>query len=175
VILHYFNLKKTVAETHRLLFEVYSDEILSERTCRVWFEHFRNDDFDVRDKERPGQPKKFEDSSKNSVQTLLELSKALNVTPKIVSRCLHAMRKIHKERIWLPHGLSENAILDRSSSATSLLARQRKKSLLWRIVIGDEKWIYFDNPMEKSWVNPGQPSASTPKRNIHGHKTLRCI
>jgi len=70
----------------------------------------------------------------NLVQTLLKFLKALNVTPKAVSKRLHAMRKIHKERIWLPHGLSENAILNRSSSATSLLARQRKKSLLWRIV-----------------------------------------
>lgn len=41
---------------------------------------------------------------------------------------------------------------------------------------GDEKWIYFDNPKrKKSWVDPGQPSASKPKRNIHGHKTLLCV
>ncbi|EFN64178.1 hypothetical protein EAG_10246, partial [Camponotus floridanus] len=30
----------TSAETHRLLFEVYDDEIPSERTCRVWFVRF---------------------------------------------------------------------------------------------------------------------------------------
>jgi len=59
VLLYYF--KKTVAETHRLLSKVYGDETPSKRTCRVWFEHFRNDDFYVRDKERPGQSKKFED------------------------------------------------------------------------------------------------------------------
>jgi len=42
-------------------------------------------------------------------------------------------------------------------------------------VTDDEKWIYFDNPKrEKSWVDPGQ-LASTPKRNIHVHKTLLCI
>jgi len=113
---------------------------------------------------------------------LLELSKALNVTPKAVSKRLHAMGKIHKEGIWLPHKLSENAILNRLSIAISLLARQRKKSFLWRIVTNDEKWIYFDNPKQKkSWVDPtirqppGQPSASMSKRNIHGHKTLLCI
>jgi len=86
-----------------------------------------NDDFDVRDKERPGQPNKFEGSSKNSVQTLLELSKALNVTPKAVSKPLHGMEKIHKEGIWLLHELSENVILNRLSIATSLLATQRKR------------------------------------------------
>jgi len=58
------------------------------------------------------------------------LSKAINVTPKTVSKRLHAMGNIHKEGIWLSHELSENAILNRLSIATSLLARQRKKSVL---------------------------------------------
>jgi len=40
---------------------VYADQTPLERTCRVWFERFRNGDFDVRDKEHLGQPKKFED------------------------------------------------------------------------------------------------------------------
>jgi len=68
----------------------------SERTyITVWFECFRNGDFDVRDKEHPRQPKKFEDFQlqelfdTNPDQTLLELSKALNVTPKVVSKRLH--------------------------------------------------------------------------------------
>jgi len=62
-------------------------------------------DFDVRDKEYLGQPKKFEGFElqelldKNPTQTLLKLSKVLNVTPKTVSKRLHAMGKIHKEGI----------------------------------------------------------------------------
>jgi len=59
MLLHYFGLKKTAAETHHLLSEVYGDETPSERTCRVWFERFRNRDFDVRDKKTSWQPKKF--------------------------------------------------------------------------------------------------------------------
>jgi len=60
----------------------------------------------VRNKERPGQPKKFQDFElqelldKNLAQMLLELSKALNITPKAVSKRLHrTIEKIHKERI----------------------------------------------------------------------------
>jgi len=49
----------------------------------------------------------------------------------------------------------------------------KKKEFFRRIVTADEKWIYFDNSKrKKSWVGSGQPSALTPKRNIHGHKTL---
>jgi len=128
VFLHYFDLKKTAVD--RLLSEMYGDETLSERTCRVWFELFRNSDFDIRDKERPGQPKKFEDfeleelHQENLAQTFSELSKPLNITPKAVSKRRHAMgRFIRKRYGYQPHELSENAILNCLSIATSLLAR----------------------------------------------------
>jgi len=116
----------------------------------------------VRDEERPGQPKKFEDFvlqellDESPVQTLLELSKALNVTPKAFPKRLHTMGKIHKKGIWLPYELSENAILNRLPIATSLFVRQKKQSFLRRIVTGNKKWIYFDNPKrKKSWMDPG--------------------
>jgi len=67
------------------------------------------------------------------------LSKALNITSKAVSKRLYAIGKIYKEGIWLQYELLENAILNRLSIATFLLARQRKKRFLWRIVTGDEK------------------------------------
>jgi len=60
VFFYYFDFKKAAAEMHRLLSEMYGDKTLSERTCRVWFEHLQNGDFDVRNKECPGQ-QKFED------------------------------------------------------------------------------------------------------------------
>ena len=38
---------------------------------------------------------------------------------------------------------------------------------MWKIITGDEKWIYCDNPArKKSYVDPGQPSTSIPKRKI---------
>jgi len=41
---------------------------------------------------------------------------------------------------------------------------------------GDEKWILYDNPKHrKSWVDPDQPSTSTPKPNIHAKMVLLCI
>jgi len=53
------------------------------------------------------------------------------------------------------HESSENAILNRLSIATSLLARQREKSLLNMLTYRDEKWIYFDNlKQRKSWLIP---------------------
>ena len=51
----------------------------------------------------------------------------------------------------------------------------KKKSFLHRIVTGDEKWIYFQNPKrKKSWVDPAQPSTSS-RPNCFGRKTMLCV
>ena len=61
VLLHYFNMKKTTAESHRILVEVYGEHALAERTCQKWFARFKSGEFDLEDEERPEQPKKFKD------------------------------------------------------------------------------------------------------------------
>ncbi|GFU99459.1 hypothetical protein TNCV_3041061 [Trichonephila clavipes] len=39
-----------------------------------------------------------------------------------------------------------------TSQSAALLARQRRKGFLHRIVTGDEKWVRYDNPKRrKSW------------------------
>lgn len=80
VLLHYFNMKKSAAESHRILVDVYGEHALAEQTCRKWFARFKNGNFHLEDKERPGQPKKFEDEDlvtlldEDRVQPSLETS-----------------------------------------------------------------------------------------------------
>ena len=57
----FFHLKKKAAESYRLLVETYGEHAPTQSTCERWFVRFRNGDFDLEDKERPSQPKKFED------------------------------------------------------------------------------------------------------------------
>lgn len=72
--------------------------------------------------------------------------------------------------------ITEEHCARRFDTCLALLTRLMKKSILWQIVTGDEKWIFYDNPKrKKSWVHPGQSTAATPGRNIHGHKVLLCI
>ena len=56
LLIYFFNLKKSAA-AHRLLVEAYGEAALSERSCREWFQKFKNGEFDVENKERSGRPK----------------------------------------------------------------------------------------------------------------------
>ncbi|GBP72540.1 Far upstream element-binding protein 1 [Eumeta japonica] len=77
------------AKEHRLLLEAYNEAALSERICREWFLKFKNDDFDVEDKDRSGRPKLYEDAEleEDSSQTQKKLALTLEVTQQAVS-CL---------------------------------------------------------------------------------------
>ena len=76
----------------------------------------------------------------------------------------------------MPYELKGRDIKRRKITSEIWFDRSKKKSFLHRIVTGDAKWIYFDNPKrKKSWVDPGQSSTSQPVRNIHGKTALLCI
>ena len=77
---------------------------------------------------------------------------------------------------WVPHELRERDIAKRLAICELLLQKQKWKSFLHQIVIGDEKWIRYDNlKRKKSWVRPDE--SPTPKHiyNIHGKKVMLCI
>ena len=182
ILLHYFIQKKSAAEAHRILVETYSDHALSERTCRDWFNRFKNGDFNLQDRERSGTSKKFRDKELETLldedpcQTQSDIAKLLGVDRTTVSKRLSALGMIQKEGSWVPYELKPRDIERRIVTCEQLLQRQKRKGFLHRIVIGDEKWIYYSNPKhKKSWVKPGEAVASTPKRNIHGSKLMLCI
>ena len=62
LLIYFFNLKKSAAEAHRFLVETYGEAASSERSCREWFQKFKNGEFDIEDKERSGRPKVYDDA-----------------------------------------------------------------------------------------------------------------
>ena len=57
-----------------------------------------------------------------------------------------------------------------------LLQRRNRKVFLHRIISGDEKWIYYENPKRlKVWVKPDESGPLSPKRNIYCSKVMLCI
>ncbi|KAG5307538.1 MOS1T transposase, partial [Pseudoatta argentina] len=87
ILLHYFIRKKSAAEAHRILVQTYGDNALSDTTCRDWFRRFKNNDFQLEDKERSGAPTKFQDK---------ELEQLLDEDPSPTLSELHP----HRLCIW---------------------------------------------------------------------------
>ncbi|GJQ74019.1 hypothetical protein Trydic_g18943 [Trypoxylus dichotomus] len=85
VLIFFFHLKKTAAEAHRDLYEVYGDAGVRESTCHDWFRRFKHRDFDVTNRPREGRSKTFVVAE---LEALLDedpcqmLSSALEVTTK---------------------------------------------------------------------------------------------
>lgn len=107
ILLHHYFLKKNATQAHRSLVECYGTHALSDTQCREWFRRFKNGDFDIRDKERPGQPKKFNDDElealiqKDPSQSQEQLAAALNVTQATVSKRLKALGMIQQQEQWV--------------------------------------------------------------------------
>ena len=89
-------MKKTAAESHCILVEVYGEHALPERTCPKWFARFKSGDFGLEDDERPGQPKKFEDEELEALldedccQMQEELAESSGVIQAAISKRLKA-------------------------------------------------------------------------------------
>ena len=181
-LLFCYQLKKTAAESHRMLVEAYGEHALGETQCKEWFRKFRSGNFDVRNEERGRPPKKFEDAELQALldeddgQTQQQLAEQLGVTQQTISLRLKAMGKILKIGRWVPHELTERQQENRKTTCEMLLARYKRKSFLHRIITGDEKWVYFVNPKRKrSYVDRGGKAKSTAKRNHFGKKAMLCV
>lgn len=127
-LLFCFNLKKSAADSHRMLLEAYSNSTLSESTCRDWFHRFKDENYDLSDKKRENRPKKVED---NQLQALLDeddtqsqkmLAKQLGDTQAAISLRLRAMEKIQKVGKWVPHELNDRQMKRRQNTCEILLS-----------------------------------------------------
>ncbi|KAL0110743.1 hypothetical protein PUN28_013998 [Cardiocondyla obscurior] len=142
---------------------------------------FKNGDFNTKDKERSRRPKVYDNAdleellNKDSCQTQEELALTLKVTQQAVSHQLKSLEIIQKQGHWVPHELTPRNIEHRFCTCEMLLARQKQKGFLHRIVNGDEKWIYYDNPKKMKLLGPpGHASTSTAKQ-IFMEKNFYCL
>lgn len=109
--------------------DVYGD-VLNVRKCQRWFNKFRSGDFDLNDAQRSGRPVELDnDLLKAAVesdprQTAEELAEALNSSATTVRDHLHAIGKVIRQGVWVPHQLSAENLSLRVTVSNSLLTRQ---------------------------------------------------
>ena len=63
--------------------------------------------------------------------------------------------------IWVPHKLNIIQLTKRISTCDSLLKRNQTDPFFKSIIKGDEKWIVYDNVVQKrSWNKRNEPAQS---------------
>lgn len=181
-MLYEFRHGKNAVKATEAICSIYGDDALSVRVCQNWFARFRNGNFDLGDEERSGRPRELEVDELQALldedprQSTREMAERLQVDHMTVLNRLHEMGKTLKAGTWVPHKLSEINISQRLNTCVFLAAKQQKKDFLWKIVTGDEKWIYYENPSKKKqWLDRGQPAIPSPKPDTHCKKVMLCV
>jgi len=132
-----------------LICAAYGKNTVSHITCKRWYQKFRQGNFSLEDELHVGRPQRIETDELqalldiNSAQTEKKLAEQLGVTQQAISVRLHTMGKVQKEDKWVPHELSEYNKNRRRD--THFTFKVPEKDFLHKIIIGDDKWISYDN------------------------------
>jgi len=73
------------------------------------------------------------------------LAEQLGVSQAAISMRLHVMGKVQKIGKWVPHELNDRQMERRQNTCQILLARQKSKLFLHRIMTGDEKDLFSES------------------------------
>jgi len=122
-------MKKSAAEAHRMLSNIYGETAISERTCREFSTHFKNGDFDIEDRHGGGREKVFKDAEleallhEDSCQMQEEFAGSLGVTQQAISKRLKAMAMIQKQGNCVLYDLKPRYVERRLFACEQLLER----------------------------------------------------
>jgi len=66
--------------------------------------------------------------------------------------------------------------MDRINICDSLLKWNEIEPFLKRMILGDEKWIIYDNPTRKrSWIKKGEKAQAITKPGLMRKKMMLCV
>ena len=74
-----------------------------------------------------------------------EITDILKISRSSAENHLHQLGYVNCFDIWVPHKLSKKSLLNHISAGNSLLKPNENIPFLKQIVMGDEKWILYNN------------------------------
>lgn len=168
-----FKLKKTAAETHRMLTEAFGESALSQARTFEWFKRFKEGRESVEDDKHSGRPStcttpemimKVRDViHEDRRQTIDDVCHRLGLSYGTCQRILADelnMRRIAAK--FVPRLLSIDQRNLRIQTCTELQQTVREcPNFLSRVITGDESWVYGYDPETKQqssqWKTPSSP------------------
>ena len=79
-----YHLKKTAAESHRMLVEAYGEHALGKTQCFEWFKKFKSVNFYVRNEHR-GKPRKISKTGIRRVLSIMSCSNLVKLSTRIAN------------------------------------------------------------------------------------------
>ena len=112
----------------------------------------------------------------NQRYTMREIANILKISKSSCENHLHQFGYVNRFDVWVPHNLSEKNLLDHIFTCNSLLKRNKNVPFFKKIVVGDEKWILYNNvEWKRSCDKRNEPPPTTPKAGLHPKKVRLCI
>ena len=180
-MLYYIKKGKNATETQKKICAVYGEGAVTDWTCQKWFAKFRAGDFSLDDARRSGKPVEVDNDhietliESNQLYTMWKIADTLKISKWSIENHLHQLGYIHHFDVWVPPKLSKKNLLDHISACDPPLKSNENVPFLKQIVMGDEKWILYNNvewKRSRSWGKWNEPPPTTPKACLHPKKVM---
>ncbi|XP_070230497.1 bromodomain-containing protein 8 isoform X2 [Bos mutus] len=154
-----FKIGCKAAETIYNLNNAFAPRIANKHTVQWWFKKFCKGDESLEDEELSGWPMKVDNDQlraimeADSLTTMREVAKELNVDHSIVVQNLKQIGKVKKLDKWVPPELTANQ-KNRFEVLSSLIPRNNNRPFLDWIVACDKKWILYNSRRQPAqWLD----------------------
>jgi len=164
---------------------VYGDSAPSRTVVFDWVRRFKDGQLNIHDDPRCGRPITATDETNvKAVESLVvedrritiqQIADTLDISTGTVHGILHdqlQMRKVCAR--WVPHLLSPDQRYERVQASQELLARYSTEGndFLFRIITGDESYIYYYDPESKQSSRQWTRSDSLPPTKLKREKSV---
>ena len=144
-ILYKFQLDHSAGEAEHNMCHAQDQSSITKRTFPIWFQPFRYNDFQFKDRPMSGRPTEVDSEA---------VGKLVEEDPRLNSRCiasilrcshtsvlhsLHSLGKFLKLGIWVPHSLTQHDKGMRLAICTFLFSKKRRFDRLDHLITCNEK------------------------------------
>jgi transposase len=150
ILLYEYNHGVSAYQATKNINAIYGKSFVARGTAQIWFNRFKNMNFDMDDRSRTGRPIEVNDErvvsllDKDPRLTTREIAEELGCDHSTVVLRLNKLEYVQRIGVWVPHKLNQYNKNIRSLICASLLQRHREamrqhRPFLSLIITGDEK------------------------------------
>ena len=105
-----------------------------------------------------------------------EIEEMLKIPKSTIDHHIQRLELVKEIDIWIPHELKKIHLTKRINTCDLHLKRNKFDTFFKRIITGDEKWIIYNNVVQKrSWSKRDEPQQTTSKAELHQKKIMLSV